>query len=129
MSAKTDAVIRQYIEEASSGNIPGIVELTHPDCVISEPASLPYGGEYTGKEAFQELFQDVLATWEVFDFEAKTVVTEGNTSLIIFDVHVENASGESMETQVAEVYQIEDGLISNLNVFYTDTAQVVELLE
>lgn len=129
MSEPDTHVIEQYVDAAAEADLDAIVELTHPDCVISEPDSLPYGGEYTGKAAFQELFADVLETWEVFDFEPSDMVSEDDTTLVIFDVRVETASGESGQTQVAEVYRVEDGLIKRLDVFYNDTAAIVELLE
>jgi ketosteroid isomerase-like protein len=129
MSESDTHVIEQYVDAATEGDLDAIVELTHPDCVISEPDSLPYGGEYTGKAAFQELFADVLETWEVFDFEPSEMVSEGDTTLVIFDVHVETASGESKQAQAAELYRVEDDLIRRLDVFYDDTAKLVELLE
>jgi ketosteroid isomerase-like protein len=42
-------------ERAAAGDRPGVAELLSDELVITEGASLPYAGTYTGKEALPAL--------------------------------------------------------------------------
>jgi ketosteroid isomerase-like protein len=129
MPSEAKAVIDQVLTAGDQGDMDRMVELTHPDCVITEPETLPYGGEYTGKRAFPELFGDVLATWETFEFEARRVATQDDLAFVLFDLRAETDEGGAVETNLIEVYQVEDSLVKSVDIFYQDTAALVALLE
>ena len=125
----TEQIIDQLFTAGEQGDMDRMIELTHPECVIREPETLPYGGTYTGKEAFPKLFGDVLDTWDVFEFDRKRVITEDNTAMVLIDLHAGVDSGDSVRSQIIELYHLEDGLVKEVEIFYQDTALLLDALE
>jgi ketosteroid isomerase-like protein len=124
-----ERVVERYLTAFKESDLDAIVEITHPECVVSEPESLPYGGEYTGKQAFKEVFGNVLSTWDEVVFDMNDVVGDGAVFTILGDVRLESDGVGSIETQVVEVCEVEDGLIRGLTIYYQDTAAILDLLE
>jgi ketosteroid isomerase-like protein len=129
MSPDHDAIVDRYLTAFKDGDLDTVVELTHPDCVISEPDSLPYGGEYTGKNAFREMFGTVLQTWDELEFEARRVLGDGEKYAVLGDVHFENHEAGTLDTKVVEVLELDDGQIRGLEIYYEDSAEILALLD
>jgi len=128
MTADDVDVIREFI--GSGGDSERMVELTHSDCVIIEPESLPYGGRYEGEQAALELFADVFDVFETFDFDVESITDAGDRVLASIAVRATpSGGGEPFEMMVIELYRVEDGMIIENDVYYKDTARVLAALE
>jgi len=103
--------------------------LTHPECVIIEPVSLPYGGVYGGESAFTDLFADIYADFSTFDTDLQELVSAGDRVLAEFTLTgTARESDETFETSVVELYRVEDGQIRETDVYYKEPTAVVETL-
>lgn len=119
------ALVRTLYARAGSGDWDGAEELLSPDLVIHEPPSLPFGGDWTGRDALRRLFARVMGIWESPQVEIESIVGD--------DVHVvallrftmtSKATGRTFTQPVAEVSVIEDGVIREMRIHYFDTAEV-----
>jgi ketosteroid isomerase-like protein len=119
------ALVRTLYARAGSGDWDGAEELLSPDLVIHEPPSLPFGGDWTGRDALRRLFARVMGIWESPQVEIESIVGD--------DVHVvallrftmtSKAKGRTFTQPVAEVSVIEDGVIREMRIHYFDTAEV-----
>ena len=54
-----------FIQKFLDGDVDGALEFLHPDVVADEPESLPFGGEYRGREQFRVLMQKIHSTMKV----------------------------------------------------------------
>jgi len=129
MSAENVDVVRRFEDAFASGDIDGVLASLTDDVVVHECDSVPYPGDYGGKDGFMQLLQDFIATWEL---EGGLVVEEilpaGDDRVLVLahaDV-VAKATGKALELRIAEVYTIRDGAIADIVVHYWDTHAMVE---
>lgn len=121
-------LMQDLLTAGQNGDMERLRELTHEDCVVDEPESLPYGGEYTGETAFPDIFADIAGTWDAFDFEGPDIWDAGEKVFVLWQVEAE-ASGGVVEQPLMEVYEIEDDKIVRADIFYKDTAAILEAVE
>ena len=117
-----------FVENFLGEDFDAAIEFIHPEVVAHEPESLPYGGEYRGKDGFYELMTKIWATVSV---EATPVGMHdaGDTIVAVYQgKFTSKASGGSVEMPVSEVYGFTDGLISSANIFYKDSKAFVDEL-
>jgi cystathionine beta-lyase family protein involved in aluminum resistance len=101
------------------------------DFVIHEPASLPYGGEWRGRDALQRLYAHVMGYWEdpVVEWQELVGGEKYAVALLHFTVTA-RASGERFDTHIAEVTRFDDaGKMASMRIHYFDTAAMVGQLE
>lgn len=101
------------------------------DLVIHEPASLPYGGEWRGRDALQKLYAHVMGYWEepVVRWMELVGGEKYAVALLHFTVTAKS-SGKRFETHIAEVTEFDDaGKMASMRIHYFDTAHVVGQLK
>jgi ketosteroid isomerase-like protein len=101
----------------------------HPDIVIREAASLPYGGDWKGVDGLRDLMTTMRSLTklspidvEVFDAGDDHVITR-QTALM-----EDERTGASLRVPMVEVYRMVDGKIAEIDVFYKDTKAMVDFL-
>lgn len=93
--------------------------------VIHEPASLPYGGEWRGRDALRRLYADVMGYWSDPSVQVRSVVGDETWAVAILDFTMTSkATGERFTMPVAEVSRAEGGKIVEMRIHYFDTAEV-----
>jgi hypothetical protein len=60
------AVVQAFITAFGPGDAQTALGQLHDDVQVSEPASLPIGGEYAGKAALVGFLAEVAATYELY---------------------------------------------------------------
>lgn len=117
-----------FVEYVLGGKVEAALEFIHPDVVAHEAESLPYGGEYRGKDAFLELLTKIGETVEI-EVTPLGMHDAGDTIVAVFLAKfTSRASGNSIEMPVSEVYGFTDGLISSANFFYKDTKAFLDAI-
>lgn len=122
-------VVTSFVESFLALDVDGALAHIHPDVVAYEPAGLPYGGEFRGRDGFLNLAQKIngLVTFDVS--EAKVHEAGDDNVLVIFQVRFTSRETRAfIDTQVAEFYSLTDGQVSKINIFYKDTKVFVEEL-
>ncbi|WP_176598016.1 MULTISPECIES: nuclear transport factor 2 family protein [Sphingobium] len=109
------------------GDFSIMADLIHPDCIMHQADSLPFGGEWKGVdglkawlEAFDRTFSSVqLLETEQFDC-GLVVITK------IKMVAVSRNSGKSFPLDCFQYVRAEDDRLIEFRPFYWDTAQILE---
>jgi len=95
--------------------------------VAVEPASLPYGGTTTSREALFEKVFGYLMQRVSFQFESSEVFGDGPRLAGRFTATMTAiGSGEVMSLNQVELYEVTDGVVSKVEVFQNDTPALIE---
>ncbi|HUN31083.1 MAG TPA: tautomerase family protein [Trebonia sp.] len=103
-----------------------ILPMLRPDFVLKIPASLPYGGEFIGPEAFANFFTSFFAggakVWESFDVQVDEVI-ESRDHLVarLTNTAVLKATGKTVVIQNAWIFEAAGGRLAGAQL-YADTA-------
>jgi len=107
-----------------------VADFMADDLVIYEPPSLPYGGEWCGRDALQKLYAHVMTFWEdpVVTWQELVGGDKYAVALLHFTVTAKS-SGKRFETHIAEVTEFDDaGKMATMRIHYFDTADMVAQL-
>ena len=128
MGASDAAVVHKFLDSIATLNVEGALSCLHPECVVEEPASLPYGGTHVGVPGFMTIFTKLtevaaptFESFEVLDAGTKVI---GQVQLLL-TAHV---TGKEFRTSVTEVYTLTDGVITHADIFYKDTKALGDFL-
>ncbi|MDT2005821.1 nuclear transport factor 2 family protein [Rhodococcus opacus] len=137
MTSRAASVVRGILGIADNGingdltdsSVPGESDPFHEDIIIREAAELPYGGEWKGKDGLRALMTKInsLATLipidvEIFDLGEDHVITRQTAKL------TREGTDKELLVPMVEVYQMEDGKIREIDVYYKDTKAMVDFL-
>jgi ketosteroid isomerase-like protein len=128
MAQEDVRVMEELLEAGQAGDTERLKELTHEECVIREPESLPYENEYRGETAIPDIHVDIAEVWDDFEFDKGEIFDCGDRIFTYFQVEATAPSGETVEMPLIEVYQLEDGKIFDVEIFYQDTGAFLEAL-
>ena len=122
---------RTMYEHAAKGEWDAVETYMADDFVIHEPASLPYGGEWRGRNALRRLFESVMGFWESPDVEWIDLI--GNdlhvVALLRFGMTVPG-TGERIIQKVCEVTRFDmNGKMIEMRIHYFDTAAMAQSLK
>lgn len=130
MSSADVGTVGRFFEAVLGGDVATLKELVSPECVVHEPADLPYGGEYVGVEGLLEMFgaitQDL--AFEVTGTPALMSVGDGRVVVRMDAKFVARASGRTAEFPIAEIYTLSGGQIVDVDVFYKEPGAIRALL-
>lgn len=121
------AVVRAFTDAMRSGDIDTCLEMVDPDLVFSEAESLPFGGEYHGKDGFLQLLRNVGRHLKV---ELAAPEITGGDGLVAVRVHgtmTARATGRSMPMDVVDLYRLSAGKVTRVEVFYKEPTAVADL--
>jgi ketosteroid isomerase-like protein len=119
------AVERIYVAAARGDWAAAEAEL-HPDLVIHEAESLPYGGSWHGREALKQLYGRVLATWQNAGFELEGFAA-GDGRVVAFITMSHDTPEGRRSHRIVEVSLMRDGKVAEMWPVYWDTAELVKL--
>ena len=104
-----------------------ILPMLRQDFVLKIPATLPYGGEFTGPEAFAKFFAGTpggAAVWESFDVHVDQVTESGDYLVAqLTNTAVPKATGKTIVFQNAWLFEAAGGRLATAQL-YADTAAV-----
>ena len=104
-----------------------ILPMLRQDFVLKIPATLPYGGEFTGPEAFANFFAGTpggAEVWESFDVNVDQVIESADYLIArLTNTAVVKATGKTVVIQNAWIFEAANGRLVNAQL-YADTAAV-----
>jgi len=103
------------------------MELLSDDLVFSEPESLPFGGDYLGKDGFTQLLRNVSRHFRVELDEPRIVDGGSFVAVRVQGTMTARATGRRMRMQVVDLYELRDRKITRVDVFYKDPLALTEL--
>jgi ketosteroid isomerase-like protein len=104
-----------------------ILPMLRQDFVLKIPATLPYGGEFTGPEAFARFFAGTpggAEVWESFDVHVDQVIESADYLVAqLTNTAVPKATGKTVVIQNVWLFEVAGGRLVSAQL-YADTAGV-----
>ena len=135
MSQENVETIRSLFGAVEERDLETYLAAWHPEVVIREPGSLPYGGEYRGLEGVRRHAADFMQTWGALQpgDERKLnaiFIDAGDHVIARWRLKARVPDGEgTLGMPMVGVYQLRDGKLVEAQMFYSDTAAVLRFLE
>lgn len=105
----------------------GVMACLHPDMVVKEAESLPFGTEHRGPAEFMKLLAEVFSYWDEMSVESKFKVEEGDRIVAFNEISGKGKqSGKAYTMMIAEAFRFKDGKIIEVVPFYFDTKKLLE---
>jgi ketosteroid isomerase-like protein len=131
-----EAIVLDLIHAVEERDIDRVLELYDPDVEFVWPPSLPgYGGTYRGPEVF-DMNRAFAAAWDPVQpsDEARRIhprVIASNDVEVVVHYHQRgtNANGRSCDSEVLGLYQVGNGKVTRLQMFYFEPEHVARFLE
>ena len=99
--------------------------LIHPDFVLYEANSLPFAGEWRGRDALQRCAAAMYGTWANTDLEILDCTGGDAYAVMVIRLTMHPKDGsEPFAQTVNEMGVFEDGLLKELRIHYFDAAEV-----
>jgi ketosteroid isomerase-like protein len=129
MDSALYARIREMIEHlyalTNTGQWADVADCLTDDFRISEADSLPYGGEYLGKSALQDLYTRVFAYWDDASLEIRDIAISEGHAIALLSLHATSRfNGERLGMPLCEVFHLRGDRICGITPYYFDTAAI-----
>ena len=119
-----DAITELFEHRDSSRILP----MLRQDFVLKIHATLPYGGEFTGPEAFARFFTGTpggAEVWESFDVHVDQVIESADyLAARLTNTAVLKATGKTVVIQNLWLFEVANGRLASTQL-YADTAAVL----
>ncbi len=126
MSDPAHALIKQLYQDAGVADWGAIAAVMADDFIIHEPPTLPYGGEWRGRDALERLFMTVLGYWDDPLIEQDSLSSDGTTVVAMVRLTITSRrTGERVTHRIAEVSRVEGGKVVEMRIYYYDSARFV----
>ena len=121
------SIVGKIYAAANRGDLQGVADRFHPDIVLRQAASLPYGGEFHGLAATMATLGRMFAEhYEVEALEVDHIAVDGDLVISAATLRAGiRRTGERIVMPFRECFVLRDGLVVELQPFYYDTAALV----
>jgi uncharacterized protein len=121
--------VRRFSRALGDRDLAKVESLLHRDLVVHTAGGLPYSGDYYGPQGFLELFAAMTQVLELTPGPLCQQSLDEQTVVSRFRLRfVARSSGKQAEMDLVEIYQVSDGLIVDLDVYYKDSSAVAAVL-
>ncbi len=114
---------------AGGGDFSAIAAALDPECVLYQPASLPYGGEWRGHRGFEAWMQAFAQQWSSLEVKGTELYQDGDVIVSKSHVYaVAKATGLNLDWPLLQFFRMREKKILELRPFYWDTAALLMML-
>ena len=122
---KPAALLSEVYRLAGERDWDAVEALVHPEFVLYEAESLPFGGEWKGKDALQRCAAAMYATWEEASVNIHEITGGEEWAVVVLSLTMKSKkTGRTFTQTVNEAAQFENGLLKALRIHYFDAAEV-----
>ncbi len=116
--AESVDVVNEAYSSFAKGDISGLLESVSDDTDWSSPASLPHGGDFSGKDGVLKFFQGIGAMWDSLTIEVEGVADTGD-GLVLTVVEASGTlkSGGAAGYGAAHAFNVRDGKITRFREY------------
>jgi hypothetical protein len=127
----------EIVEQPPNARHNSALEMYHPEIVIHEAPSLPYGGDYNGHEGARQHGRRFNRTWDAFQ-QAPAArgldpifleTTEDYVVVLFRHKAVAPGSGGTINLPEVGVYKLRDSKVIESWMFHQDTVAILEFLK
>ncbi|MQA08716.1 MAG: nuclear transport factor 2 family protein [Pseudonocardiaceae bacterium] len=97
-----------------------------PEFVLYEPESMPYGGEWHGRDGFRRFLKVMDQTWsQMGPLNPPALIEHGDTVVVLATLDARARGTERViQPPVCQVVRVRNGLLLEARMFYWDTAAI-----
>jgi ketosteroid isomerase-like protein len=134
MSHENIETTRRLFKAVEERDVVGVLAAYDPEIVIRDAASLPYGGIHHGLEGAKQHVEIAAQTWNHLQPEAArkmngVFLDAGEYVVVLWRLKgLEASSGRTLDSPVVSVYKMRHGKVIESQMFYSDTAAIVQFL-
>lgn len=114
-------VVRSIYTSINQGDTTSAMHLFHPDVVLHEASSLPFGGTYQGLEAVGRAIAQVMTVLDLTNLHVAEVVAEGEHVIAFLKIPI---VGKNATISLVECWRLRNGKIIEITPYYWDTNQL-----
>ncbi|SEP10679.1 nuclear transport factor 2 family protein [Trujillonella endophytica] len=122
-------VVEEMARRFAAGDPDGAFSLLHPRFRIQQPASLPHGGWFDGRAGMGEMGTRFAAHWTRTISAPRLAAWADGAAQVTTQTWTATATGRSATVDVVELFEVTDGLVSQIRVFQQDTALLLATLD
>ncbi len=121
--ARLLAAEEKYSADPSEENWKAVAECLDPEFVLYQAASLPFAGEWRGRDGFRAWMRAMADNFTSFKGRDARVITSGDTVIVVLTLVGEaRKTGQHIETPLVQVNKVRGGRMLEVRPFYWDTA-------
>jgi ketosteroid isomerase-like protein len=117
-------VVQNLYAAGINGDIAGLLSAMADDVVIHEPAFLPYGGVYVGKDAFVGMYEKLATLLDVTKIRLEYTVADGDRVIGVLRIPDLNTGQDIV---FAEQSTLRDGKVVDFRIFFHDAQSLIGL--
>jgi len=115
--------------QPDGGDFSVIAATLDPECLLVQPASLPYGGEWRGPAGFEAWMKAFGAQWSSLEVRDPRFYPSGDIVVSHSHIHaVARATGQAIDWPLLQLFRVRDARILELRPFHWDTAAMLPAL-
>jgi ketosteroid isomerase-like protein len=123
MSAQSNIdTVRSTYAALAHGDAAAALANFDESMVLIEPESLPYGGTYKGLGEIGAAMGTISQYVDLAGLKVGRVLADGDTAVAYVTATWKNPDGTTQEMPMRECYRFSDAKITEMQVFYWDTA-------
>jgi len=127
MSQSKLEVVQAMFDALAAGDFERMKSYLHPDVFVTEADCLPYAGIHRGPEAYIQLVDKVVGTWDELQLAVIARAEVGDMVVVVSEFAGKNKAGVPFNMPMTEVFHFTDGKISEVRPYYFDTHRLAEL--
>jgi uncharacterized protein len=127
--------IRSLFRGVEERDLEAYIAAGHPEVVIREPGSLPYGGDYRGLEGMRRHAAGWMRTWAALqpgdERKLDAVFIDAGYHVVAswrLRARAHDGNG-TLDMPMVGIYRLRDGKLVEAQMFYSDTVEVLRFLE
>jgi ketosteroid isomerase-like protein len=127
------AVIRRMFEAVENRDAQALLSTYAADIVITEAASLPYGGVYHGHDGAIRHGRAYVATWDQLQIPGDRkleplILAAGDGAVVRWHQRATADDGCHLDVLVVDMIELRNGKVSSLQMFPSDTSALLGFL-
>ncbi len=133
---QSEETLKRFYEAESAylasggGDFSGVAATLDPDCVIFQPTSLPYGGEWRGRSGFEAWMKAFAEQWSSLQVRHSELYPNGDVIVSKSHVYaVAKSTGRDADWPLLQFFRVRNGNIVELRPFHWDTASMLQALK
>jgi hypothetical protein len=123
------ATVQKFMQLIAEEKFDEARPLMHDDFWVDEAGGLPYSGIYEGADGFFDLARTITGQFTLTANEVN-ILPIGDTYVCRFVLtFTRKDNGKSHTMKFVEIYEVRDGKLAGLDVFYKDPLAITKLAE
>jgi ketosteroid isomerase-like protein len=122
-------VVRMGYNSLRTGDLPGLLACIAEDVVIDRPALLAWGKVQRGRDYFAQVIGRMVSCAD-FEITASDIF-EGEVDVVgtLAYTLTAHTTGEKLDIKIVEIFSIEAGLITRIDVYDKDPSAIAAFLD